>query len=140
LDVVGVLSDILKTGIPGLVASALTFFTPLVGVGLGHEKWEISVQKAASFFGVLITLYIVFKYGKANRDKKLELIKINLYVMGGMLVCDMISRVFALEVARHDPWIHLFRDIVWPVWYFFLCVSILSFAGFLGQLLRTDKG
>jgi hypothetical protein len=67
LDVVGVLSDILKTGIPGLVASALTFFIPLVGVGLGHEKWEISVQKAASFFGVL-TLYPPFRSPRGYRE------------------------------------------------------------------------
>jgi hypothetical protein len=139
LGVLEFLKDLLKTGIPGLVASALAFFRPIVGIGLAHESWEIAVQKAASFFGALITLYIVFKYGKAPKDQKLRLIRINLYVVGGMLIADMASRELALEFARHDPWIHLFRDIVWPVWYFLLCVSALSFVGFLGQLLRRNR-
>jgi hypothetical protein len=138
MGIIEFLTDLLKTGIPGLVASALLFFKPIVGVGLAHESWEIAVQKAASFFGVLVTLYIVFKYGRSPKEQKIQLVKRNLYVIAAMLVADMISREIALEFARHDPWIHLFRDIVWPVWYFMLCVSALSFVGFLGQLLRKD--
>ena len=82
MNLVGFLTDILKTGLPGLAAAALAFFTPITGVGLAHEGWENAVQKTASFFGVLVTIYIVFQYGKVSKDQKLIMIRKSLYVTG----------------------------------------------------------
>jgi hypothetical protein len=132
------LTDLLKTGIPGLAAAALMFFKPITGIGLAHESWEIQIQKAASFFGVLITLYIVLRYARVPKDQKLGLLKNSLYLTAFLLLVDMVARVVALDLAWHDPWIHLARDRLWPTAFFLLLVSLLRVAGFLGQLLRKE--
>jgi hypothetical protein len=136
MDIVEIITDLLKTGLPGLFASALAFFKPLLGVGLGFESWELAAQKTASFFGVILTLIIVYHYKLATRKEKYLMIRRNLYVFAGLLCADLVAKVLALDLARHDPYIYIFRDRLWPAIYFMLCVSVLSLVGFIGQLLR----
>ncbi len=139
MNLVEALTDFLKTGLPGLFASALIFFRPILGVGLGFESWELSAQKIACFFGMILTLVIVYSCGKSSRARKVSLVVRSLYVCGGLLVADFVAKVLALDLARHEPYIYLLRDRLWPAIYVLLCVSVLSLVGVLGQLLRNDS-
>lgn len=131
-------SDLFKNGVPGLFAAILEFLKLLVGTGLGHEGWEPAVQRSASFFGALLSLSIVYLYARKTRKKKLSIARIFGILLVLFLVFDVASRFAALNLARHDPWINLIRDNLWPTVYFGLCICVVGFVASLGLLIPRD--
>jgi hypothetical protein len=57
------------------------------------------IQKVASFFGVLITLYIVLRYARVSKGQKLGLLKNSLYLTAFLLLVDMAARAVVLDIA-----------------------------------------
>jgi hypothetical protein len=122
--------------IPGLAAAAVAILKTIAGTGLGFEKWEVATQKAAGFFGIILTLSLVYLFGEKRDTVKKRVIITFLFVVGVFLLGDWLAGVAEKAYANTDMAVFWMRDVLYKATYFLLCLSTIGLIGCIGLFFK----